>query len=256
MQTIIIENHTLGWTLRHSARRRSFQIRLLSATEILVTAPAGASPDKAAEILRSKSAWILRQLKRLAAVAADATNASLTHGATLLFRGEPHALLLLADGQKKPHVSYSPCSITVHLGELVGEADHPLVMQSLKKWYLSAAQSTLLERLTYWAGQIGVQPQRLSLRDQKTRWGSCSSRGGISLNWRLIMAPPPVIDYLVIHELCHLRQPNHSPAYWREVARWCPDFRLHRQWLRQHGALLGKIAGQAVVQRLFIQRGL
>ena len=55
------------------------------------------------------------------------------------------------------------------------------------------------------------------------------------------LAPPPVIDYLVIHELCHLRQPNHSPAYWREVARWCPDFRLHRQWLRQHGALLGKI---------------
>ena len=241
MQTIIIENHTLGWTLRHSARRRSFQIRLLSATEILDTAPTGASLDQELEILRCNAAGTEEPPIGRAAAPPDATNASLTHGATLLFRGEPHALLLLADGQKKPHVSYSPCSITVHLGELVGEADHPLVMQSLKKWYLSAAQSTLLERLTYWAGQIGVQPQRLSLRDQKTRWGSCSSRGGISLNWRLIMAPPPVIDYLVIHELCHLRQPNHSPAYWREVARWCPDFRLHRQWLRQHGALLGKI---------------
>ena len=241
MQTININNHTLSWTLRHSARRRSFQIRLLSATEIVVTAPAGASSDKAAEILHSKSTWILRQLKRLAAAAADSTNSSLAHGATLLFRGEPHSLLLLADGRKKPHVTYAPCSITVHLSELVGEPGHPLVMQSLKKWYLSAAQSTLLERLTYWSGQIGVQPQRLSLRDQKTRWGSCSSRGGISLNWRLIMAPPPVIDYLVIHELCHLRHPNHSPAYWREVACWCPDFRQHRQWLRQHGALLGKI---------------
>ena len=241
MQTININNHTLSWTLRHSTRRRSFQIRLLSATEIVVTAPAGASSDKAAEILRSKSTWILRQLKRLAAAAADSTNSSLAHGATLLFRGEPHSLLLLADGRKKPHVTYAPCSITVHLSELVGEPGHPLVMQSLKKWYLSAAQSTLLERLTYWSGQIGVHPQRLSLRDQKTRWGSCSSRGGISLNWRLIMAPPPVIDYLVIHELCHLRHPNHSPAYWREVACWCPDFRQHRQWLRQHGALLGKI---------------
>ena len=241
MQTININNHTLSWTLRHSARRRSFQIRLLSATEIVVTAPAGASSDKAAEILRSKSTWILRQLKRLAAAAADSTNSSLAHGATLLFRGEPHSLLLLADGRKKPHVTYAPSSITVHLSELVGEPGHPLVMQSLKKWYLSAAQSTLLERLTYWSGQIGVHPQRLSLRDQKTRWGSCSSRGGISLNWRLIMAPPPVIDYLVIHELCHLRHPNHSPAYWREVACWCPDFRQHRQWLRQHGALLGKI---------------
>ena len=241
MQTININNHTLSWTLRHSARRRSFQIRLLSATEIVVTAPAGASSDKAAEILRSKSTWILRQLKRLAAAVADSTNSSLAHGATLLFRGEPHSLLLLADGRKKPHVTYAPCSITVHLSELVGEPGHPLVMQSLKKWYLSAAQSALLERLTYWSGQIGVHPQRLSLRDQKTRWGSCSSRGGISLNWRLIMAPPPVIDYLVIHELCHLRHPNHSPAYWREVACWCPDFRQHRQWLRQHGALLGKI---------------
>lgn len=241
MQKITINEHTLSWSLRHSPRRRSFQIRFLGATELQVTAPTGASLDKAEQILHSKSAWILRQLKRLASTAANATNASLTHGAALLFRGEPHALLLLADGGKKPHITYAPHSITVHLNELVGDDDSPLVQQSLKKWYLTAAQSTLLDRLNFWAGQIGVCPQRLSLRDQKTRWGSCSSRGSISLNWRLIMAPPAVTDYLVIHELCHLRHPNHSPAYWLEVSRWCPDFRLHRQWLRQHGDLLGKI---------------
>ena len=241
MQKLTLNNHTLDWSLRYSARRRSFQIRLLSATELQVTAPANTSPAKAEEVLRSKSVWILRQIKRLETTDANLSNASLTHGATLLFRGEPHALLLLADGRKKPHVTYTPCSIIVHLNELVGETNNPLVQQSLKKWYLAAAQSTLVERLNHWAGQIGVNPQRLSLRDQKTRWGSSSSRGAISLNWRLIMAPPAVIDYLVIHELCHLRHPNHSPAYWQEVSLWCADFRQHRLWLRRHGDLLGRI---------------
>ena len=115
---------------------------------------------------------------------------------------------------------------------------------AIQKEAVKRLRPILLDRIAYYEPMLPPSHRpitRVSIRAQKTRWGSCSSRGGISLNWRLIMAPPPVIDYLVIHELCHLRQPNHSPAYWREVARWCPDFRLHRQWLRQHGALLGKI---------------
>ena len=242
MHTIVINNRTVHWSLRHSARRRrTFQIRLLGVDQMEVTAPLGASTAKIEEVLQTKSGWILRQIRRLELNAKNHTNASLTHGATLLFQGEPHSLLLLADGGKKPHVSYAPCTITLHLNELVGEEDNPLVFQSLKKWYLTQAQTTLLQRVQQWAGQIGVTPQRLSLRDQKTRWGSCSSRGAISLNWRLIMAPPAVIDYLVIHELCHLRHHNHSPAYWQEVARWSPDYRSHRRWLREHGNLLGKL---------------
>ena len=242
MHTIAINNRTVHWSLRRSARRRrTFQIRLLGVDHLEVTAPIGASTAKIEEVLQTKSGWILRQIRRLELNAENNTNASLTHGATLLFQGEPHSLLLLADGGKKPHVSYAPCTITLHLNELVGEEDNPLVFQSLKKWYLTQAQEVLLQRVQQWAGQIGVSPQRLSLRDQKTRWGSCSSKGAISLNWRLIMAPPAVIDYLVIHELCHLRHHNHSPAYWQEVARWSPDYRVHRRWLRLNGSLLGKL---------------
>jgi predicted metal-dependent hydrolase len=242
MHTIAINNHTVHWSLRLSARRRrTFQIRLLGVDQLEVTAPVGASTAKIEEVLQTKSGWILRQIRRLELNAENSTNASLTHGATLLFQGEPHSLLLLADGGKKPHVSYAPCTITLHLNELVGEEGNPLVFQSLKKWYLAQAQEVLFQRVKQWAEQIGVSPQRLSLRDQKTRWGSCSSRGAISLNWRLIMAPPAVIDYLVIHELCHLRHHNHSPAYWQEVARWNPDYRVHRRWLRLNGSLLGKL---------------
>ncbi len=242
MHTISINNRIVHWTLRHSARRRcTFQIRMLGVDHVEVTAPLGATTAKVEEVLQTKSAWILRQIHRFETNSENMTNASLTHGSTLLFQGEPHSLLLLADGLAKPHVSYAPCTITLHLNELVGEEDNPLVYQSLKKWYLTQAQTTLLQRLQHWAGQIGVNPQRLSLRDQKTRWGSCSSTGAISLNWRLIMAPPAVIDYLVVHELCHLRHHNHSLTYWQEVARWIPDYRAHRRWLRQHGSLLGKL---------------
>ena len=121
MHTIVINNRTVHWSLRHSARRRrTFQIRLLGVDQLEVTAPLGASTAKIEEVLQTKSGWILRQIRRLELNAKNHTNASLTHGATLLFQGEPHSLLLLADGGKKPHVSYAPCTITLHLNELVG----------------------------------------------------------------------------------------------------------------------------------------
>ena len=239
--TILLEDRSFSCTLRFSARRRSVQIRVPRPDCLELAAPAGMSWPKIRELVETKRVWILRQVRRLEAVAANPANASLTHGATILYRGQPHTLLLLADAAGRPTVTYSACQIAVHLPELVGEDNDPTVWHSLKKWYLDQAQQQLLERTRYWSAQIGVQPLRISLRDQKTRWGSCSSRGTVSFNWRVIMAPPAVLDYLVVHELCHMLHPNHSPAYWREVAGWLPDCRDQRRWLKQNGGLLGKI---------------
>ncbi len=241
MPNMIIDNRTISWSLNYSTRRRTVRLHVVSADQLEITAPKGFSLSHAKTMLQRKTAWILRQILRLEAVAANTANASLTHGATLLFRGVPHALLLLGDGRDRPHVTCHQRSISVHLPELIGENNNPAVASSIQNWYLAEATLQLQERTQYWAAQIGVKPKKLSLRDQKTRWGSCSSRGSISYNWRLIMAPPEVLDYLVIHELCHLLHPNHSTAYWQEVGRWCPDYRAHRRWLRLNGTLLGKI---------------
>ena len=239
--TILLEDRSFSYTLRFSHRRRSVQIRVPRPDCLELAAPAGMPWPKIRELVETKRVWILRQVRRLEAVAANPANASLTHGSTILYQGTPHTLLLLADGTGRPLVTYSACQIAVHLPELVGENNDPAVLRSLKKWYLEQAQQQLLERTRYWSERIGVRPIRISLRDQKTRWGSCSSRGTISFNWRLIMAPPAVLDYLVVHELCHMLHPNHSPSYWREVARWIPDCREQRRWLKQNGGLLGKI---------------
>ena len=241
MPNMTIENRNIAWSVRYSLRRRTIQLRIAATDRLEITAPAGTTVSRLQQVLQEKKAWILRQMQRLESTAACTANASLTHGATLLYQGTPHSLLLLADGERKPQVTRNHGAIAIHLAELVGYDNDPAVIRALKDWFGEQARLRLLERTRYWASYIGVAPLRITLRDQKTRWGSCSSRGAISFNWRIIMAPPPVLDYLVIHELCHMLQPNHSPKYWQEVARWCPDFLLHRRWLRKNGGLLTKI---------------
>jgi predicted metal-dependent hydrolase len=85
------------------------------------------------------------------------------------------------------------------------------------------------------AQELGVAFNRIEIRDQRTRWGSCSSRGTLSFNWRLVLAPLEVAEYVVVHELCHLREPNHSPRFWQFVAAARPDYPQERRWLAQHG---------------------
>ena len=83
-----------------------------------------------------------------------------------------------------------------------------------------------------------LHPKCVTIRGQRTRWGSCSIGGHVSLNWRLVMAPPDVLSYVVVHELAHLAEHNHGPGFWSLVERFCPDFRMHKKWLKQHGHLL------------------
>lgn len=97
------------------------------------------------------------------------------------------------------------------------------------------AKSVLAQRTAYFARQIGVTYGRIAVRDQKTRWGSCSQTGNLNFNFRLILAPLEVLDYVVVHELCHRRQMNHSTQFWQEVAQVLPDYRKRKAWLTENG---------------------
>lgn len=107
--------------------------------------------------------------------------------------------------------------------------------------YLRQARETIWERTKYYAGVMQVDFGRITIRDQKSRWGSCSSNGNLNFNWRLIMAPAPVLDYVVVHELAHRFEMNHSPLFWQRVAAVMPDYQVHRDWLRQYGAGLREV---------------
>jgi predicted metal-dependent hydrolase len=103
------------------------------------------------------------------------------------------------------------------------------------RWYRRRAAAIFAERLAICNAIYNFHYERVSIKEQKSRWGSCSRQGNLNFNWRLLLAPLPALDYVVIHELCHLKEMNHAPAFWRLVARGCPDYQTHRRWLRLHG---------------------
>lgn len=106
---------------------------------------------------------------------------------------------------------------------------------ALEKRYIEAAKDYFPKRAACFLPFTGGNFNRITIRDQKTRWGSCSAKGTLSFNWRLMLAPPAVLDYVVVHELCHLTHMDHSKAFWALVESVCPDYRAHRKWLKEHG---------------------
>jgi predicted metal-dependent hydrolase len=112
----------------------------------------------------------------------------------------------------------------------------PLIQTFLRK----QARAILIDRVRIWSEAMEVQHARISVRDQRTRWGSCSTNGGLNFSWRLVMAPLPVLDYVVIHELMHVREMNHGKQFWDGVARYCPEYQQHRTWLKDNGAKLAR----------------
>lgn len=110
----------------------------------------------------------------------------------------------------------------------------------LNAWYKGKAEALFLDRAAFWAARMGLAYRAVRIKDQRTLWGSCSREGNLNFNWRVVLAPPEVLDYLVIHELAHLREMNHSRRFWAHVAAQCPDWRAHRKWLREHSRDLKK----------------
>ena len=108
-------------------------------------------------------------------------------------------------------------------------------LSALENRYRSAAKDYFAKRVAYYHTLTGGVYHTIMIRDQKSRWGSCSSRGTLSFNYRLMFAPPKVLDYVVVHELCHLTHMNHSKDFWNMVGRIMPDYKIYKQWLREHG---------------------
>ena len=113
------------------------------------------------------------------------------------------------------------------------------VRAALRQTLSEYALKRIRERLDVYQPRIGGEYGRVTIREQRTRWGSCSSKHNLNFNWKLIQAPPEALDYVVIHELCHLREFNHSPRFWRLVEAQMPEYEAWKKWLKQHGAELG-----------------
>ena len=238
MNTITLENHQLTYHVISQKNRKSVQVKILTSTHLQITAPNNFPHASIEKILHEKSNWIVKQILNLSTVMANPINKSIVHGATVLYLGIPHTLVFTSSFDSRPTIYLQNHQIIIHMPTMNTAQTTPLAESLLQQWYLTNARNILTAKTSLWAAKINVKPQRITIKDQKTRWGSCSSMGNLNYNWRIVMAPPEVIDYLVIHELCHLRVPNHSALFWGEVAQFSPKFKSHRTWLQTNSTLL------------------
>ncbi|MCW5552795.1 MAG: M48 family metallopeptidase [Verrucomicrobiae bacterium] len=214
--------------LVRNPRARRYVLRLQPDGAARVTIPRGGSAAEAKRFAERNTAWLERQFQRLAMHSSRPKEWLI--GTQILFRGVPVSIKAGRNGERG----------FIQLGgEIVrvsdAEADlRPAIERHL--WRVAATE--LPPRVLHYAALHQLSVRRITVRNQKSRWGSCSRRGTISLNWRLIQTPSQVQDYIVLHELCHLREMNHSVRFWREVERVCPDFQAAEHWLKQHSQLL------------------
>lgn len=215
-RTIVVAGRVLPLVLvRHPAARR-YVLRVTAAGVVRVTMPRRGSIAAAMAFAGSQSAWIAREWARRRAAAEWGP------GTQVWYRGNRHPVRY-----DPPLVGCGPTSVVLRAGQSVREA--------LQAHWRAEAAAELPDRCLELGVPHGLVPRRIVVRDQQTRWGSCSTRGTIALNWRLVQMPSPVADYVMLHELVHLEHPNHSRRYWRRVADVCEGWQQAERWLRAHG---------------------
>ena len=222
--SVVVDGQSVPLLFVRNLRARRYVLRLRPDGTARVTVPRGGSDATALEFAEKNAAWLRQQLQR--AVTRPAGKTAWPVGAEIFYRGEK---VMMAESEH----GISFADQTLHLTPAALDC-RPAIERHLRQF----ATAELPPRVFHFAQQHGLNVRRVTVRDQKSRWGSCSRRGTISLNWRLIQTPAFVTDYIILHELMHLRQMNHSRKFWQEVERVCPGYRAAEKWLKTHGRLL------------------
>jgi predicted metal-dependent hydrolase len=213
----------ITYNVRRSERARRVMVTVDPARGVEVVLPRRAAEREAAAAVSELRPWIERRMQELARARA----AVAARGATVPYLGA--ALTTISEpGRTRVHRRGSELLVPE------GAQRAP----ALERWYRRAAHAEIAPRLERACTKTGSSYSKLTIRGQRTRWASCSRSGAMSFNWRLLLAPEAVLDYVVWHEVCHLDVMDHSPRFWALLGRHCPDYRDHARWLRRHGAIL------------------
>jgi predicted metal-dependent hydrolase len=232
----VIISAVTEYTLRRSPRARRVRVSVESDGAVRVTLPRRAPLRAADEAVRELAPWIQRRRRALARAAAEVAR---TPGTVPYLDSE--LWLVPQAGRTRVHRRGDTLLVpdTVARGSVgarhesqTGHGD------ALERWYRRAARAEIAPRLDAAVARAGTAYSRLTIRAQRTRWGSCSTTGAMSFNWRLLLAPEVVLEYVIEHEVCHLEVMDHSPRFWALLASRVPDWRDHAAWLRRYGSTL------------------
>ncbi|MGI9409117.1 MAG: M48 family metallopeptidase [Hyphomicrobiaceae bacterium] len=204
---------------------------------VIVTLPMQCDLKQAGEFLSAHIDWVRERLTSMPEAQPFA------HMGMVALRGIPHRIVFVGAKRRRPPVQI--VEIPDGTNELHISGDVEFAPRRLRDWLVSEARKDLQARVTFHTKFLGLKAGRITVRDQTSRWGSCSSTGNLSFSWRLVMAPPAILDYVAAHEVAHLREMNHGPNFWALVRKTCPVMDEAKHWLQAYGLDLHRYGVQS-----------
>lgn len=225
IREVKIGQRRIRYTLLSGRNRTHVRLKLLPGGEIQLGVPQGFPLRQADDVIR-------QNLAKLDEALSEMNRQRQSADGTVLYEGRRLQLDVIRSGAARVEIGGD--RLIVHAPDLAKDALH----WQVKRFFVTQALGKLRAQLDKWSPTVPIAYGRVTVREQKSRWGSCSSKHNLNFNWKLIMAPPECLEYVVIHELCHLLYFNHSRQFWAEVEKRMPGYQLWRKWLKQHGSEL------------------
>ncbi len=230
--SITINGITIPYVVKLSTKAKHIRLEMRRETGFTAVLPRHCSVKQLRDLLKARQGWIIRNFTKYRKFESLSVRKEIRVGDVIPYLGQELKVLTIEKSGKTAHVRLKRDSV------IVGTSGNKKLNVILEKWYRTQATKQIKERLEKWSARLDVSYNKIAIRGQKTRWGSCSSKGNLNFNWKLLTAPGPVIDYVIIHELTHLKEMNHSKRFWQLVAEHCPSWREHKKWLKIHEAQL------------------
>ena len=221
----------LAYSVKRSAKRKQFTITVERDRRVIVHAPNSASDETIRQVVESKRHWLYEKLRHPQKYYGlpHPPGKELVSGESALYLGRSYQIDVVDDGTRE---------ITFERRFVIPACRATERKGAMREWYVSKAEEVILPRAQSHARNLGVRFTKAKVVDNRYRWGSCTVQDNVNFNWRLIKAPMFVIDYVIVHELAHLLEANHTPAFWNIVRTQVPKMEKAKMWLKDHGQIL------------------
>ena len=217
----------LTFEVRRSTRRRTLEIMVDRTGELTLTAPPDVGQDVLSDFVREKRFWLYTKIAEKETRNQPVGGKEFVTGEGFPYLGRSYRLLLV-DEQDVP-LKLEMGRFKLLRAEAAQGRDHFI------RWYIERGGAWLKLRLSAWALRMGVEPTSVTVQELGFRWGSCGLNGTVNLHWAAMLLPPNIVEYVIVHELAHLTEPNHTPEFWLRVSRTLPEFEQRKGWLAEHG---------------------
>lgn len=212
--------------------RKTMEIAVEPPDIITVTAPNGAKEENIIEKVRDKGSWIVQKLYSFKHMNYQPISREFVNGESFMYLGRNYSLQIKVDTlAKTPEVK-------LYRGRFVVTANNKeeaLIKKAMEQWYRDRAKDVIEQRVNYYQRFFNIIPNGIKIKEQKKRWGSCTSNNKLLFNWRCIMAKSNVLDYIIVHEMCHMYHKDHSKDFWQLISSVMPDYESRKEWLKNYG---------------------